>query len=173
VAPLAAAVAAGLVLLAVAWYFNALVRHRNRTREGFSGIDVQLRRRHDLVPNIVRTVEAYAKHERETLEEVVQARTGAADAQALPDRERREKGLAGALDKLLVLVEAYPDLKADASFRKLHGDLVEVEDNLQYARRYYNATVRDYNTRLEQFPGNLVAGLFAFRPAEFFQHEEE
>ncbi len=168
-------IAAALVALSI-WLFNSLVRLRAKTRDGFSGIDVQLKRRHDLVPNIVSVVKAYAQHERETLEEVVRARGEAQNASAqtaltLSDRERRETGLRGALDRLLVLVEQYPDLKADESFRKLHDDLVEVEDHLQYARRYYNATVRDYNTRRQQFPGNVIGPLFGFRAAEFFQME--
>jgi LemA protein len=162
-------VAAGVAVLALGWTFNGAVRLRNKAREAFSGIDVQLKRRHDLVPNLVRVVGAYARHEREALEEVTRLRGEAAAAAAIPDRERRETDLRGALDRLMVVVERYPDLKADGNFRRLQEDLVAVEDDLQYARRYYNATVRDYNTKIEQLPGNLVAALCRFEPLPFFQ----
>src|SRR5262245_38955642 len=141
-----AGIAVGLVLLWAIVTFNGLVRHGNRVREAFSGVDVQLKRRHDLVPNLVTIVRAYATHERQTLEEVTQARGEAAAAASMPDRERSEAGLAASLGKLLALVEQYPNLKADGNFRKLQADLVEIEDHLQYARRYYNGTVRDLNT---------------------------
>ena len=165
--------AAGVLLLGAVWIFNSCVRLRNRAREAFSGVDVQLKRRHDLVPNIVKTVQAYAEHEQETLEAVVRERGRAAMAQTMPAREETETGLKRSLDRLLVLVEQYPELKADASFRRLHEDLVEIEDHLQYARRYYNGAVRDYNNRIEQFPANLVAGLWSFEPLEFFQAEDD
>jgi len=161
----------GLLLVALVW-FNGLVRLRVKTRDGFAGIDVQLKRRHDLVPGIVSVVKAYARHERETLEEVTRRRGEAQAASAVPDVEAREAGLGDALGRLLVLVEDYPELKADASFRRLHDDLVEVEDHLQYARRYYNATVRDYNTRLQQFPGSVLGPLFGFREADYFRLED-
>jgi LemA protein len=163
------ALAAVAVFSWCAFTFNAFVRLRNRMREAFSGIDVQLRRRHDLVPALVRVVEAYAGHERETLQEVVRARGAAAGADALPDRERSENGLSRTIDRLMVLVEAYPELKADTSFRELQRDLVEIEENIQYARRYYNGTVRDFNNRIQQFPANLLAPLFRMRAGEFFE----
>ena len=143
---------------------------RNRVREAWSGIDVQLKRRHDLVPNIVTTVKAYAAHEREVLEEVTRARGGVA---AAPTAEflSFENQFARALGSLLALVEAYPDLKADRRFLALQDDLVTVEDDLQMARRYFNGTVRDFNTMVESFPGNLVAGVFGFKTAEFFEIE--
>jgi len=162
----------GVLLVGAIWLFNSAVRLRNRAREAFSGIDVQLKRRHDLVPNLVRVVGAYAKHEREALEEVTRLR-GAAEAAALiPERERSERGLDRGLDRLLALVERYPDLKADANFRRLQGDLVEIEDHLQYARRYYNGAVRDYNTRIEQLPANLLAAICGWRPFDLFQVTE-
>jgi len=163
--------AAAACLLYVAWFFNACVRLRNKTRDAFAGIDVQLKRRHDLVPNLVEVVGAYARHERDTLTEVTRMRGEATAAGSLPERERTEDGLSRSLDRLLVLVERYPELRADESFRKLQDDLVEVEDHIQYARRYYNACVRDFNTRIEQFPGNLVAAAIGFRREPFFQLE--
>lgn len=161
----AVALAAGMIVL-----FNRLVRQRNRVREAWSGVDVQLKRRHDLVPNIVTTVKAYAAHEREVLEEVTRVRGGVVPA---PTAEflSVENQFARALGGLLALVEAYPNLRADRRFLALQEDLVTIEDDLQMARRYYNGTVRDFNTMVESFPGNLVAGLFRFEPAEFFEIE--
>ena len=161
-------IVAGVLFLWGVWTFNAFVRLGNRTRDAFSGIDVQLKRRHDLVPNLVKVVQAYARHEQETLEAVVEARGEAEAASRLGDRERSESGLDRSLDRLIALVEQYPDLKADGNFRKLHGDLVDIED-----RRYYNGTVRDYNTRLQQFPANVLAGIFGRQPREFFQLEAD
>jgi LemA protein len=165
----AALVAGGVILLWAVATFNGLVRQRNKVREAFSGVDVQLKRRHDLVPNLVKVVGAYAKHERDTLEEVVRARTEAEAAAAVPDRERTEEGLSRSLDRLVALVERYPDLKADENFRRLQADLVEIEDHLQYARRYYNGTVRDWNTAIEQVPARFVAAAMGARPEPFFQ----
>jgi len=159
----------GVLLVGAIWLFNSAVRLRNRAREAFSGIDVQLKRRHDLVPNLVRIVGAYARHERETLEEVTRLRGAAEAADAIPERERSERGLGQGLDRLLALVERYPDLKADANFRRLQEDLVEIEDHLQYARRYYNGAVRDYNTRIEQFPASVLAAVSGWRPLDLFQ----
>jgi LemA protein len=175
-------VAAPLVwflLLAVAlavgalWLFNSGVRLRNRAREGFSGVDVQLKRRHDLVPNLVRTVGAYAHHEREALEEVTRLRGAAERAGQVPERARSETGLREGLDRLFALVERYPELKADRNFRGLQDELVEVEDHLQYARRYYNGAVRDFNTHIEQFPGSVVAALCGWSVLPFFQVDGE
>ena len=165
-------VVGGIVLLWAIWTFNGFIRLRNRVKEAFSGIDVQLKRRHDLIPNLVKVVKAYATHEHDTLEEVIAARSAAADAQELGDRQQRENGLSRSLDKLIALVEQYPDLKADKNFRQLHADLVEIENDLQYSRRYYNGTVRDYNTRIQQFPALVIAGLMAMRTREFFEIED-
>ncbi len=165
---------AGVLAAALSWCavtFNAFVRLRNRQREAFSGVDVQLRRRHDLVPNLVKVVQGYAGHERKTLEDVTRARGAAAGAAGAGSRAREENGLSRSLDRLLAVVEAYPDLEADQSFRKLHHDLVEIEENIQYARRYYNGAVRDFNNRVQQFPANLLAPLFGMRQAEFFEIE--
>lgn len=168
-------VAIGAGVVVVLWIvltFNGIVRLRNRVNEAFSGVDVQLKRRHDLVPNLVKTVKAYARHERETLEEVVEARGAAEKAEVMGDRQTTENGLSRSLDKLIALVERYPELKADENFRRLHGDLVQIEDDLQYARRYYNGTVRDHNTRIEQFPAVILAGLLSMKPRDFFEIDD-
>ncbi len=165
-------VAAIALLVWLVWLFNSGVRLRNKAREAFSGVDVQLKRRHDLVPNLVKTVGAYASHEKQTLEDALRARGEASGASSLGDKERSESSLQGSLDRLIMLVERYPELKADKSFRRLHEDLVEVEDHLQYARRYYNGSVRDYNTRIEQVPARFLAPLFGFAALEFFNLED-
>lgn len=162
-----------IVLLWIVVTFNAFVRLGNKVNEAFSGVDVQLKRRHDLVPNLVRVVKGYATHEKDTLEAVVQARDQAAAAEKIPDRSERETTLAGSLGRLFALVEQYPDLKADKNFRQLQADLVEVEDALQYARRYYNGTVRDFNTRIQRIPANILAGLLGRTERDFFQLEDD
>lgn len=151
------------------WIYNRLVTHANLVREAWSGIDVQLKRRHDLVPNLVAVVEAYAKHEHEVLESVTRARTRAADTETTPERLRRENRLSGSLKTLLALAESYPELLANRSFADLHEQLVEIEDRLQMARRYFNGAVRDYNIRVESFPSNLVAARLGFTVRSFFE----
>jgi LemA protein len=161
-----------LVVIAIGWLFNRLIGLRNRAASAWSDIDVQLKQRHDLIRNLVETVKGYAAHERTTLEEITQARAGAEGA-----RELGAPGVAGVAEshlsrgigRLFALVEAYPDLRASDGFRQLHRSLVEVEDKLQNARRYYNAVVRDLNTRIQSFPDLLVARLFRFGEREFFE----
>lgn len=170
--PVVALALLGLLVLYVILAWNGLVRLRMKVKEAFSGVDVQLKRRYDLIPNLVKTVKAYAKHESDTLEEVIQARGAAQQSENLEERARAENGLSRSLDKLIALVERYPELKADKNFRKLHDDLVRIEDDLQYARRYYNGTVRDLNVKVQQVPSNLVAGLLGVREAEFFEVED-
>lgn len=148
--------------------YNRLVRDRNRVRSAWSDIDVQLTRRHDLVPRLVEAVKAYAEYERATLSAVTELRARAAAAGSLRDKARLEDEMEAGLHRLIALAEAYPTLKADGNFLQLQRDLVETEDFLQYARRYYNGAVRIYNTRIESFPDMVAARLFAFRPAEFF-----
>lgn len=152
-----------------AWAFNRLVRHRNQVKEAWSGIDVQLKRRHDLVPNLVRTVEAYAAHERGLLEEITRLRASTLQASGFKPLQAAENDLSHSLGSLLVLVENYPALKADQNFLALHHQLVDIEDHLQMARRYYNGAVRDMNNRVEAFPTNVVARMFGFRSQEFFE----
>lgn len=167
VASLAFAAACALALW-TALAFNRLVRHRNRVREAWSGIDVQLRRRHDLIPQLVDTVRGHASFERGVLEEVTRLRGAAGATRALQDGEN---ALASQVRTLLAVVEQYPELRAGKSFLALQEQLAETEDQLQMARRYYNGTVRDYNIAVESFPSNLVARLCGFTTAAFFQVE--
>jgi LemA protein len=159
------------------WIYNRLVHDRNLVSQGFADIDVQLKRRADLVPRLVETVRGYATHERATLEAATElrARVAALAAQAGgPDAARfaAESGLGAALQRLVVLQESYPSLKADAGFRDLAAKLVEVEDHLQYARRFYNGAVKQYVTRLQSFPDLLLAQAFGFEPAAFFETDD-
>lgn len=164
------AVVALLSLLAIGLY-NRLVALRLQTQNAWSDIDVQLKRRADLVPNLVETVKGYASHERETLDAVTAARTRVLAAQGAPPAERAEAeaGLTAALHGLTVAVEAYPQLQASGGFRDLQGQLGQIEEAVQNARRYYNAVVRDYNTKTMTFPANLVAGPMGFQPRQFFE----
>lgn len=161
----------GLVLYLVGQY-NSLVKMRNMIDEGESGIDVQLKRRYDLIPNVVETVKGYAKHEEKTLTKVVELRNSAMSAKGMEDRGKAENALTESIKSLFALAEAYPDLKANQNFLGLQGELSKIEDDVQNSRRYYNATVRDFNMRIQQFPSNLVAGMFGFKEREFFEAEE-
>lgn len=159
------------------WMFNRLVHDRNLVAQAFADIDVQLKRRTDLVPRLVEVVRGYAAHERATLEAVTELRTraaGLAAQSAGPDAARfaAERGLGAALQRLLVLQENYPTLKADGNFRDLSAKLVEVEDHLQFARRFYNGAVKQYVTRLQSFPDLIVAWLLGFKPAAFFETDD-
>ena len=151
------------------WIYNRLVRSRNRVAEAWAGIDVQLQKRAELVPNLVQTVKGYAAHESTVFEEVAQIRkTGAKSVDA---RALEETALSRSLGRLFALAEDYPDLKANEGFQQLHSSLVEIENHLQFARRYYNGAVRDNNNIVESFPANIVAGLFNFKQADFFKIE--
>lgn len=158
---------AGVVLWGVL-VFNRLIRERNQVRSAWSDIDVQLTRRHDLVPRLVEAVRAYADYERATLGAVTELRARAEATASLRDKARLEDQMEAGLHRLIALSESYPDLKADGNFLQLQRDLVDTEDQLQYARRFYNGAVRIYNTRIETFPDRLVARPFAFAAAEFF-----
>jgi LemA protein len=153
--------------------YNGLVKLREQVNGAWSDIDVQLKRRHDLVPNLVETVKGYASHEKETLERVIQARNAAMSAQGPAAQGQAEGMLAGALKSLFALSESYPQLQAAGGFRDLQATLAQLEDHIQKSRRYYNAVVRDYNTKIGQVPSNLVARSFGFRPREFFETPEE
>ncbi len=159
----------------VAYFYNRLVRRRLLVREAFSGMDVQLKRRHDLIPNLVSAVQGYASFERSVLEDVTRLRSQATHATTLDERQDAETGLAAAMGKLFALAEDYPDLKADTQFLDLQRQLSEVEDAIQKSRRYYNGTVRDYNIAIQSFPSMIVAALYAFHTESFFQlaHENE
>ncbi len=165
-----------ILVTAIVWLFNRLVGLRNRAASAWSDIDVQLKQRHDLIGNLVETVKGYAAHERRTLQEVTEARAGAEGALragAPGDAGMAESKLSHRIGRLFALVEAYPDLRASDSFRQLHRSLVDVEDKLQNARRYYNAVVRDLNTRIQSFPDLAVARLFHFAQREFFELDSE
>lgn len=161
-------VGGGVVVL-----YNRLVTHQVRTDNSWADVEVQLKRRHDLVPNLVETVQGYADHERETFEEVTRARQQAVDVSGLEDLAQAEGELTRALRQLFALSEDYPELRASDNFRELQEQLEEIEEALQDARRYYNATVRDYNTLRRQFPANLVAPPMGFERREFFELEDE
>jgi LemA protein len=159
----------GLVLvIGGIFLFNRLVRDRNRVRAAWSDIDVQLTRRHELVPRLVEAVRAYAAHERSTMTAVTELRNQSTAARGLADKAGLEEQLEAGLRKLILLAEAYPDLKANQNFLELQNELVEIEDHLQYARRFYNGAVRIFNTRIETVPDVAVATLLRFQPAEFF-----
>jgi len=152
--------------------YNGLVKMRVQVDGAWADIDVQLKRRHDLVPNVVETVKGYAGHERETLEAVVNARAKAMSAQGPEGRAAAENMLSGALKSLFALSEAYPQLQAATNFQDLQKTLSELETGIQQARRYYNAVVRDYNTKIAQVPSNLIASAFNFSAREFFEIDE-
>ncbi|MBT8041538.1 MAG: LemA family protein [Pontiella sp.] len=158
-----------LPILYVIATYNTLVALRNHISESWSNVDTELKRRYELIPNLVETVKGYAKHERETLERVVELRnTCMADTGSVHHQEGTEKQLVGGVQKLLALAEAYPDLKADQNFMQLQQELVNTEDRIQAARRFYNGNVRDYRNKCEAFPSNLIAGMFNFKPHDFF-----
>lgn len=165
-----------IVVAAIVWavlVFNRLVHLRNQVRTAWADIDVQLKRRHDLVPQLVGAVKGYASHERGVLTAVTELRAQALTLTSPAQLGDVETALEQALTRLFALKEAYPDLKASETFLQLQRDLVEVEDNLQYARRFYNGAVRDYNTATERFPNTLVANGFGFTESEFFSADED
>ncbi len=166
----------GVIVVVVVWVvglYNGLVRLRNQVKEAWAQVDVQLKRRFDLIPNLMETVKGYMKHERETLEAVTQARAAVAGAGSLPERMQAEAGLAGALGKLMVTVEAYPDLKASANFMQLQEELTSTENKISFARQFYNQAVMTLNNKVEMFPSNIVAGMFNFAKEMFFEVEDE
>jgi len=150
-----------------------LVRSRNRVKESWSDIDVQLKRRYDLIPNLVETVKGYASHEQKTLDTVIQARSKAMGAQTVAEHAQAENMLSGALKSLFALSEAYPQLRAVESFTKLQDELSDTENKIQAARRFYNTNVMELNTAVESFPTNLIANKFGFQKAEFFQLDSD
>jgi LemA protein len=164
------ALAVAILLWAILLY-NGLVRMRNMVQEAWSGIDVQLKRRTDLIPNLVSTVKGYAEHEKGTLEEVVRLRGLAQNAQGVGETAQAQGLLGAALGKLFALAESYPELKANANFAQLQASLGEIEEQIQLARRYYNGAARNLNIAVESFPSNLIAGRFGFEKAEFFELE--
>lgn len=163
-----------LIALYVIYLYNQLVQKRQMVEEGWSGIDVQLKRRADLIPNLVETVKGYAEHERGTLEEVTEMRARAANVAPgdVAGRAQAEGMLSQALGRLFAVAEAYPDLKASTNFRELHASLDNIENALQMARRYYNGAVRGLNVMVESFPSNLIAAQFKFEKREYFEIED-
>ncbi len=168
---LVAAVILAILVYGV-WIFNRLVRERNMVREGWSGIDVQLRRRTDLVPALVETVKGYAAHERKLFEDITAIRSASLAASNVKTQEDAERAMEGALSKLIALKEAYPNLKADQNFLKLQEQLAEIEDHLQMARRYYNGSVRNLNIAIQTFPNVLLARPLGFTEADFFEADD-
>jgi LemA protein len=161
-----------LLILWIAFMYNSLVRGRNHCTESWSNVDTELKRRYDLIPNLVETVKGYAKHEREVLEQVTQARAAAVASQGSPAAQAKdENALVSSLRKLLAVAENYPDLKASKNFLELQHELTNTEDRIQRARRFYNGNVRDYNNKVQSVPSNAIAGMFHFKPEEFFEIE--
>jgi LemA protein len=164
-----------IVLIIVIWIamaYNNLVKTRQQVRESWSGIDTELKRRYDLIPNLVETVKGYASHERETIEAVVEARTRAAASKGNPESQAKDEvKLVDSMNRLLAVAEGYPDLKASAHYLELQRELANTEDRIQAARRFYNGNVRDMNTRVEVFPSNIIASMFSFGRETFFEVE--
>lgn len=162
----------GVVVIALFWImgvFNGLVVLKNRAKEAWADIDVQLKRRYDLIPNLVETVKGYATHERELFEKVTQARASAMSAQGAVAKAGAENALTDTLKSLFAVAENYPDLKASQNFLELQRELTDTEDKIQAARRFYNTNVRDLNIKIESFPDNVIAGMFNFKQMELFQ----
>jgi LemA protein len=149
--------------------YNLFIRDKNLIKEAWSGIDVQLKRRHNLIPNLVESVKGYSNYERNLLENITQKRSEAAKIESIKEKAPAESDLSGMLKNLFIVAENYPDLKANKNFLDLQNRLVEIEDQLQYARRYYNGAVRNYNIRVESFPSNIIAGIFDFKQDNFFE----
>ena len=169
------AVLGGLIVAVGGWFmltYNGLVQLRNAVKNAWSQIDVQLKRRYDLIPNLVETVKGYAGHEKETLERVIQARQAGIAASTVKDQAAAENMITGALRQLFALSESYPNLKANENFLALQEELASTENKIGFARQYYNDAVQTFNTRQEMFPANLVASMLGFQPAEFFEIEE-
>jgi LemA protein len=161
-----------LLLLYVVFTYNGLVRLRNRVEAAWAQIDVQLKRRYDLIPNLVETVKGYAAHERQTLEAVTAARTASMHAQGPAQQAQAENMLTGALKSLFAVAEAYPELKANQNFLQLQEELTGTEGRISYARQFYNDTVQRLNTKIQSFPANVLAGMFGFKEREYFEIED-
>lgn len=166
-------IAAPILVVGILWItlFNSLVQKRNAARSTFSGIDIQLKKRRELIPNLVAVVKGYAAHEKELFESITQARTQAMHASSTHDQLQHEATISQGLPKLIALAESYPNLKADAQFLNLQRNLTEIESQISAARRAYNATVKNYNNAIESFPSNIVAGKHNFKPHDFFSIE--
>ena len=177
-ANIALIVVIGIVVLALLWLmgaYNALVRLRNQVKNAWAQIDVQLKRRWDLIPNLVETVKGYTKHEAGTLQKVTEARNiaQAAAGKGVAEQAMAESGLSAALSRLMVVVEAYPDLKANQNYLALQEELTSTENKIGFSRQFYNDTVMTFNTKIQMFPTNVVAGMFGFKESEFFELKDE
>lgn len=161
-----------VIVILVVFMYNGLVRAKNRTDEAWSDITVQLKRRYDLIPNLVNTVHGYAKHEKTVFEDVTEARAQALGAQSVSEVAKADNQFQAALKSLFAVAEAYPDLKANQGFQQLQAELVDTEDKIQAARRFYNGSARDLNIKIQSFPTNLVAGLMGFKKRDFFDVDE-
>ena len=164
-----------IIIVFIVWIiavYNSLIKIKNRVDEAWSDIDVQLKRRYDLIPNLVNTVKGYAAHEKELFEKVTEARTAAMKAGTPVEKEKAENILSGTLKSLFAVAENYPDLKANQNFLELQRELTDTENKIQAARRFYNGNVRDFNTKIQTFPNNLIAGMLKFNEKEFFEAEE-
>jgi len=171
---IALAILGGLVLVVVLWFvltYNRLIGWRNKVKNSWSQIDVQLKRRYDLIPNLVETVKGYAKHEKEVLENVTKARTACMSASGPAEAAKAENFLSQTLKSLFAVVENYPDLKANQNFLALQEELTSTENKVSYARQFYNDTVMRYNTTIQKVPTNIIAGMFGFKEQEFFEVE--
>lgn len=166
-------VAVVLVVLFVVGIYNALVRLKNRVKNAWSQIDVQLKRRHDLIPNLIETAKGYMKHERETLENITKARSAAMGAGGVGDKSKAEGALSGAMSKFFLVVENYPDLKANQNFLSLQEELTSTENKISFARQSYNDMVLFFNNKIQMFPSNIIAGMFNFNTEEYFEIEEK
>ena len=164
-------IAVVLVLIFAIFMYNRLIRSRNILNEAWSGIDVQLKRRHDLIPNIIETVKGYVKHERKVLEDITNLRSRLAGPATVQEKGQLENSFSQALKRIFALAEAYPDLKANQNFIELQHTLADAEEQIQLARRYYNGAARDYNIMVESFPDNIMARMFGFSKADFFEIE--
>ena len=160
-----------IIVLSFIAIFNGLVSLRNRAKEAWSDIDVQLRRRYDLIPNLVETVKGYAKHEKKVFEEVTKARTAAIAAKDVKSQEQAENTLTSALKSIFAVAENYPVLRASENFKALQDELTDTENKIEAARRFYNGNVRDLNIKIESFPSNLIAGIFGFAKMDLFETE--
>lgn len=175
VATIVLLVLAGLAAVVVLWViamYNGLVQARNQVKNAWAQIDVQLKRRHDLIPNLVETAKGYMKHERDTLENITKARNLAAQPHGVADQAKAENELTRAMSSFFVVVENYPDLKANQNFLALQEELTSTENKIGFARQYFNDETMKFNTKVEQFPANVIAGMFNFKSGEFFEIEE-
>lgn len=165
-------ISASVLILLIIWIiviYNSFIKEKNLIREAWSGIDVQLKRRYNLIPNLVETVKSYSAHEKNLFESIAKLRSEAIKLNDIDEKAKTESELSGVLKNLFAVVEGYPDLKASQNFLELQKQLSEIEEQIQYARRYYNGTVRNYNIRVESIPSNIIASVFGFKQEQFFE----